>query len=383
MKNLKKNLSVVFLITFLVIFISQFNFASAYFYPGGGGGGSPPAAPTLYQPISDLLNPKSERVMILCHGATSFKVYRSSSESGTYSYVATVNYQNSYTDVRDMGTWWYKVKARNAYGSSGYSNPVSVMVPNQFDQLYYENGYYYSPTKTFLYSDDDAVITFNVRQDTDAQGNVDNTHPWFKPSLIITLNPDSDPNPPRISHVENYYIHSVKLKWKLLNPNGQYLQYDDIDNIQNSYFSLEGTSEYPALTRLWDLAFSLYDLIPYSLEGVLKTLIEPVYESSTFTSFHDTSYDYGVKWTEGYTYFNLPSAWGWMPNNNLEEASMLIDFNTWIPDFQGVSVLEFHWEIVVHHFDAFWNFFTYQWSYSHEYAFTLSGDYFLEFNYIG
>ena len=383
MKILKKKLSVVFSITFLVILISLFNFGSAVLDPGGGGGPTPPAAPTLYQPISPDYDHSIALSWSNPYNAISYEVRRSPSEYGIYVYVATTTYQTSYTDVRDMGTWWYIVRAHNPYGWSGYSNPVCVMVPNQFDQIYYENGYYYSPTKTFLYTDDDAVITFNVHQDTDAQGNVDDDHPWFKPNIIITLNPDSDPNPPRLFHTEYYYIHSVKLKWKLLNPNGQYLEYDNIGNILNGYFSLEGTSEYTELTRLWDLAASIYDLIPYSLGGVLRALVEPIYVGSTFTSFHDTNNDYGVKWTEGYTYFNGPSALGWMPNNRLEEASMLVNFATWIPDIQGVSVLEFYWEIVVHHYDDSYNFITYQHLLSHEYAFTLSGDYFLEFNYNG
>lgn len=32
----------------------------------------------------------------------------------------------SYTDTRPSGIWWYKVKATNSYGSSSYSNIVSV-----------------------------------------------------------------------------------------------------------------------------------------------------------------------------------------------------------------------------------------------------------------
>ncbi|MBA7647542.1 hypothetical protein ES703_55314 [subsurface metagenome] len=383
MKNSKKYLRGAFSITFLVILISLFNFGSAVLDPGGGGDSTPPAAPTLYQPISPDYDHSIALSWSNPYNAISYEVYRSPSEYGRYVYVATTTYQTSYTDVRDMGTWWYKVRAHNAYGWSGCSNPVCVMVPNQFDQIYYENGYYYSPTKTFLYTDDDAVITFNVRQDTDAQGIVDNNHPWFKPSLIISLNPDSDPNPPALYTTENYYIHSVKLKWKLLNPNGQYLQYHDIDNIQNNYFSLEGTSTYPELTRLWDLAFALYDLIPYSLAGVLKELMTPNYITSTFTSFHDTNYDYGVKWTEGYWDIPGDNYIGWYPNNMIEEASMLVDFITWIPDFQGVSVLEFYWEIVVHHFVDSWSPFSGTHLVSHEYAFTLSGDYFLEFNYNG
>ena len=59
-------------------------------------------------------------------GATSYKVYRATSQNGTYSLLGTVtvtNYTN--TGAKAGVTYYYKVKAVNSAGESAYSNIVS------------------------------------------------------------------------------------------------------------------------------------------------------------------------------------------------------------------------------------------------------------------
>lgn len=94
---------------------------------GGGGGGSPPSTPTLNQPTSPDYDGSITLQWSSVSSATSYKVYRSTSLYGTYSKIATVT-SNTYTDTRDPGTWWYKIKACNSYGCSSYSNARSVVV---------------------------------------------------------------------------------------------------------------------------------------------------------------------------------------------------------------------------------------------------------------
>ena len=59
-------------------------------------------------------------------GATSYKVYRATSQNGTYSLLGTVT-TTSYTNTGAKAgtTYWYKVKAVNSAGESAYSNTVS------------------------------------------------------------------------------------------------------------------------------------------------------------------------------------------------------------------------------------------------------------------
>ena len=59
-------------------------------------------------------------------GATSYKVYRATSQNGTYSLLGTVTV-TSYTNTgaKDGVTYYYKVKAVNSAGESAYSNTVS------------------------------------------------------------------------------------------------------------------------------------------------------------------------------------------------------------------------------------------------------------------
>ena len=62
-------------------------------------------------------------------GATSYKVYRATSKSGTYSLLGTVT-TTSYTNTgaKEGTTYYYKVKAVNGAGESAYSNVVSGKV---------------------------------------------------------------------------------------------------------------------------------------------------------------------------------------------------------------------------------------------------------------
>ena len=62
-------------------------------------------------------------------GATSYKVYRATSKSGTYSLLGTVT-ATSYTNTgaKEGTTYYYKVKAANGAGESAYSNVVSGKV---------------------------------------------------------------------------------------------------------------------------------------------------------------------------------------------------------------------------------------------------------------
>ena len=62
-------------------------------------------------------------------GATSYKVYRAASKSGTYSLLGTVT-TTSYTNTgaKEGTTYYYKVKAANGAGESAYSNVVSGKV---------------------------------------------------------------------------------------------------------------------------------------------------------------------------------------------------------------------------------------------------------------
>ena len=62
-------------------------------------------------------------------GATSYKVYRATSKSGTYSLLGTVT-TTSYTNTgaKEGTTYYYRVKAANGAGESAYSNVVSGKV---------------------------------------------------------------------------------------------------------------------------------------------------------------------------------------------------------------------------------------------------------------
>jgi Zn-dependent protease with chaperone function/fibronectin type 3 domain-containing protein len=63
-------------------------------------------------------------------GATSYKIYRATSQGANYTYIGQIS-TNFYEDyVNDDNVYWYKVRAINSYGGSGYSNADSGYMGN-------------------------------------------------------------------------------------------------------------------------------------------------------------------------------------------------------------------------------------------------------------
>ncbi len=89
---------------------------------------NPPSPPTLYQPTSPDLDGTITLFWSAVSGATSYRVYWSTSALGSYNYLGSTS-NLFFTDInKPDGIWWYKVKSKNSAGTSGYSNEVSVTV---------------------------------------------------------------------------------------------------------------------------------------------------------------------------------------------------------------------------------------------------------------
>lgn len=86
-----------------------------------------PPPPTLY----DIPSPNDNGIIKLdwtsSSGATSYKIYRSDAEFGTYTLIATIS-SLSYTDTITPGIYWYYVRAHNYIGDSSPSNREGVEV---------------------------------------------------------------------------------------------------------------------------------------------------------------------------------------------------------------------------------------------------------------
>lgn len=100
----------------------------------------PPPPPTLYQPTSPEYDGIIDLTWSSSSGASSYKVYKSDTESGTYTVITTIS-SLSYTDTVMTGTWWYYVRAGNNNGYSTASNKVAVEV---FLQSWYESNENYN-----------------------------------------------------------------------------------------------------------------------------------------------------------------------------------------------------------------------------------------------
>ena len=102
-------------------FWNQYPVSAADFDPNAP---LPPAAPTVTMTYSDSGKPKLTWNAV--SGATSYRVFRSESRGSGYSLLGTTT-ATSYTNTgAAVGkTYYYRVKAVNSVGTSGYSNIVS------------------------------------------------------------------------------------------------------------------------------------------------------------------------------------------------------------------------------------------------------------------
>lgn len=94
-------------------------------YSGGGGGGTVPSAPTgvTAENMGTTLVPNVRISWNSVANATSYKVYRSSTASGTYSQIGSSTSNTYLYDGSPMqGKNYYKVKAVNNAGESSYSS---------------------------------------------------------------------------------------------------------------------------------------------------------------------------------------------------------------------------------------------------------------------
>ncbi len=97
-------------------------FSNAVFTVGAG---APPAVPSNLN-VGSATTSSLTVSWNAVSGATSYKLYRSSSESGSYSLVTTTG-GNGYTDssLSEGTTYYYKVSAVNSYGESSLSSAMS------------------------------------------------------------------------------------------------------------------------------------------------------------------------------------------------------------------------------------------------------------------
>ena len=105
---------------------------------GGGGGTTVPSAPTGVTAANEgpVLSPYVVVRWNEVSNATSYIIYRSGSASGTYSQVGTSTGLSFYDNgATAPGTYYYKVKAKNSAGTSGYSNYASVTIQDPSDAV--------------------------------------------------------------------------------------------------------------------------------------------------------------------------------------------------------------------------------------------------------
>gem|GEM_PF-2011131 len=98
------------------------SYVYCYYSSGGGGGGGGGQAPSAPSNVSASVNGSGVQVTwSSVSGANSYKIYRASSQYGSYTSLST-SYGTSYTDYSPLTDNYYKITAVNDYGESEKSS---------------------------------------------------------------------------------------------------------------------------------------------------------------------------------------------------------------------------------------------------------------------
>ncbi|MCD6282145.1 choice-of-anchor D domain-containing protein [bacterium] len=91
----------------------------------------PPNPPTNVQASDGTYADKIRITWTASSGADYYKLYRSTSQSGTYGYIGQTSSSPYDDNPGNTNTYWYKAKAHNANGDSDFSNADSGRLKNQ------------------------------------------------------------------------------------------------------------------------------------------------------------------------------------------------------------------------------------------------------------
>ncbi len=139
----------------------------------------------------------------------------------------------------------------------------------EFEEVIIHNYYYYSPTKSIYYgsSKDDATVSISTRHQAEnlyGQMEAGNTYKFHTP-IIVTIDPD----------IAAHYIDQLIVMWRVLDPNGNYLDTSTYDTVNKIDVSPDGYYEMDDITFLYSAIYGWFAaMIPYGLGEWLKMLTD-------------------------------------------------------------------------------------------------------------
>ena len=201
-----------------------------------------------------------------------------------------------------------------------------------------------------------------------SKGETDSDEPHFLTSIVVSIDDDID-------YVESsrvnwrYFIHSVALKWRVLRPDGTFLQSPFIDDNTPDGKKLSIDAPKDEAHKLSEIDRLLIFIFQFALDNLDNLPGVGAFENfdiGAMTSFmHSASYvthstfEFGydnenywfMKWTEGYIN-HIYTIWfdpdsGPEPQHELNKVNMFINWQPLLAMNFGDYQIQFYWEVEV------------------------------------
>ncbi|MFX1321769.1 MAG: hypothetical protein ACFFAQ_08995 [Promethearchaeota archaeon] len=272
-----------------------------------------------------------------------------------------------------------------------------------FAQFIYDDGDYYNPTiiKSENESMDYGTVALNTLLTNlyNSDGEIDVYNPWFFTSLVAAIDDDVESTGfPVLSR--DYYIHKIKLQFRILDPNGEYLTLGKY-SVQEEETSAEAdpdpSNQNDQVERLiWLLTQLFVDMIPGYIDwNYIVDYLSYLTGGESLTAstlIHSVESDhFYVEWTVGLRDYGSPGLFdydaGVAPRQTLKELSLWTMWDLNLQNKFGDYQVEINWELDIREYVQVFRCDNYiiviiMYTYHQIFpAFTLTGTEYINFNY--
>ncbi len=248
-----------------------------------------------------------------------------------------------------------------------------------------DNNKRYTPLQNCIYNDlpDDPVVDLEVFVPyTEPDGEVNDYLATFGTSLLVNIDPDTYDFTRRagvLLEICTYYIHGVSLQWRVLCPDGTYMDNQNLGIFCDISTSYEGTDFYEQVNHVLKQISNIINLINFP-----EYIEDPLNWAIKFLTFMNP--DDPVISKERIDNDKFVASWhagGFLaiPNPTLESLSMYTGFTIQLPNpkILGSYQMEITWMIDI---DLLVYLSGYPAATSHEDAYEVSSTYYLNFEYV-
>lgn len=299
------------------------------------------------------------------------------------------------SNLRNEGTHQILVEISNG---AGPNNIYRLEYLEVYDLYLRESELYknkrYSPGLCYEYytgANDYALVAVDTRLYFDNEDLIisGSTYPSFRSSIAVWIDPDHPDRDyyPFLAHVtETFYLYSISTQWKVVDPDGNYLSWYQLDTGISIHSNYGGSQDFEEIEQIFELIDLLVGigaafLPPYldiPLDLALLGLTPDTDPAYSTAGYLDENTYFG-SWTTGN--IHVPGMGDEMAPK-LTETTAVFDWGgELVSGNYGCYQVVITWKVDVHTQVMYSNVFG-AYSYWHEPEFILSETYYLNFQYL-